>query len=404
MIEDMTVRGFNEKTRSDYVRHVRAFAAFIGRSPDTATAEDLRLLQLHQTQIGMQPPSINSAVSALRFFFTVTLDRPDLARRLTVVPQPRRIPAVLSVEEVTLLLRAASGPKYKAAFATAYGAGLRVSEVVALKVGDVDSERMLLRVERGKSLPSRKRGTAMRCCRRSCSNCCAPGGGRGGGAACCYRGAGCFPVATQSSRYRSASSAAPSGPPPRPRGSRSACRRTHCGTASPRICWSRTPTSVSSRCCWKQRHTAHQHPIEGRIYYPFHPRCGETVLIARQYAYRGAELVVIPQPDGSVACIPAWMTHESAAHHQVRAEPRLSLDILRSLRAEIDALLGFFHSDSGMENATNEAQERKHSAGPVRAGRASRLAGPLTEGTAGNAGRSPAARDRGGAGKRGGRR
>jgi integrase/recombinase XerD len=155
MIEDMTVRGFNEHTRSGYVRHVRAFAAFIGRSPDTATAEDLRLFQLHQTQIGVQPPSINSAVSALRFFFTVTLDRPDLARRLTVVPQPRRIPAVLSVEEVTLLLRAASGPKYKAAFATAYGAGLRVSEVVALKVGDIDSERMLLRVERGKGRKDR---------------------------------------------------------------------------------------------------------------------------------------------------------------------------------------------------------------------------------------------------------
>jgi integrase/recombinase XerD len=119
MIEDMTVRGFKEDTRRDYVRHVRAFAAFVGRSPDTATAEDLRLFQLHQTQSGMQPPSINSAVSALRFFFTVTLDRPDLARRLTVVPYPRRIPTVLSVEEVTLLLRAATAPKYKAAFATA---------------------------------------------------------------------------------------------------------------------------------------------------------------------------------------------------------------------------------------------------------------------------------------------
>jgi len=141
MIEDMSVRGFSEKTRHDYVQKVRAFAAFIGRSPDTATAEDLRLFQLHQTQSGMQPPSINS---------TVTLDRPDLARRLTVVPYPRRIPAVLSVEEVTLLLRAATAPKYKAAFATAYGAGLRVSEVVALKVGDIDSTRMLLRVERGK--------------------------------------------------------------------------------------------------------------------------------------------------------------------------------------------------------------------------------------------------------------
>jgi len=149
MIEDMSVRGFKEDTRREYVRHVRAFAAFIGRSPDTATAEELRLFQLHQTQSGLQPPSINSAVSALRFFFTVTLDRPDLARRLTIVPYPRRIPTVLSVEEV-LLLQAASAPKYKAAFATAYGAGLRVSEVVALKVGDIDSERMLLRVERGK--------------------------------------------------------------------------------------------------------------------------------------------------------------------------------------------------------------------------------------------------------------
>ena len=150
MIEDMTVRGFKDDTRRDYVRHVRAFAAFIGRSPDTATGEELRLFQLHQTRSGMQPPSINGTVSALRFFFTVTLDRPDLARRLTVVPYPRRIPTVLSVEEVTLLLHAASAPKYKAAFATAYGAGLRVSEVVALKVGDVDSERMLLRIERGK--------------------------------------------------------------------------------------------------------------------------------------------------------------------------------------------------------------------------------------------------------------
>src|SRR3984893_16111906 len=144
MIDDMSVRGFSEKTRNDYIRNVRAFAAFVGRSPDTATAEDLRRFQLHQTQTGVRPPSINSAVAALRFFFTVTLDRPDLARRLTVGREPRRLPAVLSVEEVTLLFEAAPGPKYKAAFASAYGAGLRVSEVVALKVGDVDSERMLL--------------------------------------------------------------------------------------------------------------------------------------------------------------------------------------------------------------------------------------------------------------------
>ena len=155
MIEDMMVRGFTEETRNDYVRHVRAFAAFIRRPPDTATAEDLRRFQLHQRQSGMQPPSINNSVSALRFFFTATLDRPDLARRLTVVREPLRLPTVLSVEEVTLLLQSAPGAKYKAALGTAYGAGLRVSEVVALKVGDIDSERMLLRVEQGKGRKDR---------------------------------------------------------------------------------------------------------------------------------------------------------------------------------------------------------------------------------------------------------
>jgi hypothetical protein len=101
------------------------------------------------------------------------------------------------------------------------------------------------------------------------------------------------------------------------------------------------------------------------------------VLIVRQYAYRGAELVVIPQPDGSVAGIPAWMTDESAAHHQLRTEPRFSLDVLRSVRSEIDVLLGFLQSDSRMEKARNEAQQRKQSAGTVRAGGAVRLAPPL---------------------------
>jgi integrase/recombinase XerD len=150
MIEDMTVRGFGAKTRHDYVRHVRMFAAFIGRSPDRATAEEVRRFQLHQTATGVGAPSINSAVSALRFLFTVTLERPDLARRLTVVRQPRKLPLVLSAKEVALLLEAAPGPKYQAALAAAYGAGLRVAEVVALKVGDVDSTRMMLRVEQGK--------------------------------------------------------------------------------------------------------------------------------------------------------------------------------------------------------------------------------------------------------------
>ena len=150
MIEDMTVRNFVEKTRNDYIRQVKTFAAFLGRSPDTATAEELRLYQRHLTEGGVRPPTINSAVSALRFFFSVTVDRPAVTKPLTFVAEPRKIPVVLSPKEVARVLEAASGPKYKAALSAAYGAGLRVSEVVALKVSDVDSRRMLLRIEQGK--------------------------------------------------------------------------------------------------------------------------------------------------------------------------------------------------------------------------------------------------------------
>jgi hypothetical protein len=107
MIEDMTVRNFVEKTRNDYIRHVRTFTAFLGRAPDTATPEDLRLFQLHQTQTGARAPSINGSVVALRFFFTVTLDRPEMARHLTFVREPRRIPVILSLEEIARLLEAA---------------------------------------------------------------------------------------------------------------------------------------------------------------------------------------------------------------------------------------------------------------------------------------------------------
>jgi len=155
MIEDMRLRGFVEQTRKNYLRHVEALAAFLGRSPDTATAEDLRRYQLHQSEAGVGVPMLNGAVSALRFFFTTTLDRPDLARRLTAVRRPHKLPEVLSPEEVTLLLEAAPGPKYKAALSTAYGAGLRVSEVVSLKVSDVDSARMMLRIEQGKGRKDR---------------------------------------------------------------------------------------------------------------------------------------------------------------------------------------------------------------------------------------------------------
>jgi len=150
MIDDMTARRFTEDTQRDYVRNVRMFTAFLGRSPDTATREDLRRYQLHMAQQQIGAPTINAAIAALRFFFNVTLERPDLVRPLRTVNEPRRAPVVLSPEEVALLLEAAPGLKYKAALSVAYGAGLRVSEVANLKVSDIDSQRMTLRVEQGK--------------------------------------------------------------------------------------------------------------------------------------------------------------------------------------------------------------------------------------------------------------
>src|SRR5262250_2254996 len=155
MIEDMSARKFGEKTQNDYIRHVKTFSTFLGRSPVRATAEDLRRFQVHQSKEGTQPPTINSSVAALRFFFRVTLNRPEMCRHLTMVRQPQKLPTVLSKEEVLQLLEAAPGVKYKAALSVAYGAGLRVSEVANLKVSDIESKRMLLRIEQGKGKKDR---------------------------------------------------------------------------------------------------------------------------------------------------------------------------------------------------------------------------------------------------------
>lgn len=155
MIDDMRMRNFSPSTQRNYIRSVRDFAAYLKRSPDQATAEELRQYLVHLTDNGISPTSYNACLPALKFFFQTTLDRPEVVRKLRTQPTPTRLPKVLSRDEVRRLLEATTSLKYKAAFSIAYGAGLRVSEVVNLKVGDIDSRRMCLRVEQGKGKKDR---------------------------------------------------------------------------------------------------------------------------------------------------------------------------------------------------------------------------------------------------------
>jgi integrase/recombinase XerD len=155
MIDDMTIRKMAPKTQAAYIRAVKNFTAFLGRSPDTASSEDLRRFQLHLASDGVSAPTQNATVTALRFFFAVTLGRRGATDHLPFVREPRKLPVVLSPAEVARLLDAAPRVKYKAALSVAYGAGLRASEVVSLKVSDIDSDRMVIRVEQGKGRKDR---------------------------------------------------------------------------------------------------------------------------------------------------------------------------------------------------------------------------------------------------------
>ncbi len=155
MIEDMTIRKMAPRTQEGYIRAVKTFSAFLGAAPDTASFEDVRRYQLHLVSSGSGVPTINHGLTALRFLFMVTLRKPDVVIHLPFVREARRLPVVLSPEEVARLLEAAPGLKYKAALSVAYGAGLRASEVIALKITDIDSARMVIRVEQGKGRKDR---------------------------------------------------------------------------------------------------------------------------------------------------------------------------------------------------------------------------------------------------------
>ena len=238
------VRKFSEKTQHDYIRHVENFAKFLGRSPDTATGEDLRRYQVHQTENGVQPPSVNSSAVALRFLFTVTLGRANLATQLTRVHYPRRLPRVLSPEDVGRLLEAAPGPGPQVqggAERCLWGRAARVRGRL-LKVSDIDSKRMLIRVEQGKGRKDRHAMLSpqllevLRAWWRQCRS-----------QGWLFPGRDPFlPITTRQLNRACHMAAEVAGLGP-------GSRRIRCGTASRRIFWRATPTCVSSRFCSDMR-------------------------------------------------------------------------------------------------------------------------------------------------------
>ena len=150
MIEDMTVRNLSPATQRSYVNAVSKFSRYFGRSPDRLGLEDVRAFQVHLASKGVSWASLNQIVCALRFFYGVTLGQDDIPERIAYAREPRKLPAVLSGDEVIRFLEAVSHLKARVALTTAYAAGLRVSEVTGLKVVDIDSDRMVMRIERGK--------------------------------------------------------------------------------------------------------------------------------------------------------------------------------------------------------------------------------------------------------------
>jgi integrase/recombinase XerD len=231
MIEDMTVRKLAAHTQEGYIRAVKNFSAFLGASPDTASAEDLRRYRLHLVASGAGIPTINHGLTALRFLFLATLRKPAIVLDMPFVREPRRLPVVLSPDEVARLLDAAPGLKYKAALSVAYGAGLRASEVISLKVSDIDSARMVIRIEQGKGRKDRYVMLSAHLLQllRAWWKVARPQG---------WLFPGRDPVQPLTTRQlnRACYAAAQMAR------STSGSRCTRCGTASPRIFWSRRPT------------------------------------------------------------------------------------------------------------------------------------------------------------------
>jgi len=150
MIDEMSMRKFSDATKRSYIGCVENLARFLDHSPGKATAEELRNYQIYLVDRGTSGHRLNGIISGLRFFFKEVLDHEEVMKKMSRVRTPRKLPTVLNRQEVEQIIEAAGSAKYRAILSVAYGAGLRNGEVATLKIDDIDSERMALRIEQGK--------------------------------------------------------------------------------------------------------------------------------------------------------------------------------------------------------------------------------------------------------------
>ena len=155
MIEDMAARKLNPHTQRSHVYSCKRFAAWLNRSPDTATPDEVRRFQLYLIESGASICNRNRIMTGVRFLFRVTLRRHDLAAEVWHIKEPQKLPPVLSPEEVKRILAMATSLKARAMLTLAYGCGLRAGEVVRLRAGDIDSEQMIIRIVQSKGRKDR---------------------------------------------------------------------------------------------------------------------------------------------------------------------------------------------------------------------------------------------------------
>jgi site-specific recombinase XerD len=155
MIEDMAARKLNPHTQRGHIYSCKRFAAWLKHAPDTATLDEVRRFQLHLVESGTSICNRNRIMTGVRFLFRVTLRRHDLAAEVWHIKEPERLPPVLSPEEVKRVLTMATSLKARAMLTLAYGCGLRASEVVRLRAGDIDSEQMIIRIVQSKGRKDR---------------------------------------------------------------------------------------------------------------------------------------------------------------------------------------------------------------------------------------------------------